>query len=512
MSDVAPAVPAASSAGAEPAPGGGLPAGEAILEAIPDPALILDGDGAILGANERARKLLLGAPDAGERVAPGRPGALAGRRFDEFVLLPESVVAHDGQRFSPVGEYEARLPGPESRRLAIVVGPLGNGAGSAPATGRAGYVALLHDLTREERRLQIRLTTEKLDAVSLLASGVAHEFNNIMASLYGFAQLAQQDAMFHDELVDAVKQYAERSREITRRLRALSPERTGTLELLSVPDVIEDVLARHSALLARAEIAVVRRIEPGLPATLAVREEIEEIFETLFETARHSIVKGGKITVEASVREDAMLIRVSDTSYGIPPENLTRVFEPFFAMKSTDGGPITGGLGLAVALSHVRRHGGEMWVESELGRGTTFSVRLPIRAERRQRQTADVPVERRRPELRSRTILAVDDEEPMLKLLESVLGGHHVIVAKSGEEAIAALRHGPFDYVILDLVLHGDMDGFEVFDELLRRDRSAKIILLTGRSEDERLKDYAARAYGYLRKPFGIKDVQSLVV
>jgi signal transduction histidine kinase len=479
-------------AGAESKDTPAAPAGEALpggplLEAIPEAALVLDGAGTVRAANGRARLFLGGGENA----------AIEGRPLRDLVGLPDDLPA-----LGP-GELAGRLSGPDGRRVAIVLGPL-----PAPASG---LVALLRDRTAEERSFQLRLTREKLEAISQLAAGVAHEYNNIMASLYGFAQLARQDPQFQRELIEAVEHSADRSREVTRRLRSLSPEQFAPLVPIDVANLIDGVLARHAPALARAQIELVRRFEGSLPQTIGARAELDEVFDALVENARLSIVKNGEITIEARRDGSAILVSVRDSGFGIPRENLTRVFEPFFVTKAAENGTVMGGLGLAVAYSHVRRHGGEIWVESELGRGTTFFVRLPVRAERRRRQL-DVPVERRRPARTARAILAIDDEEAMLRLLESILAGHRVSVARTGREAMAMLGEGPFDYVVLDLILKGELDGFAVFDEISKRERDAKIILLTGRAEDEKQRDYAARAYGYLKKPFGIKDIQSLIV
>jgi signal transduction histidine kinase len=483
---------------------------------LPAPALLLDPAGVVRASNAPARALLLprdppggGGPAATAdpaRAAPeGAQPALEGRSIREFLVLAAEPGA-----LRP-GEYEARPPGMAPfervpwRRLALALAAL------EPA--ERGFLALLRDQTLDERGLQIRITREKLDAISQLASGVAHEFNNMMASLYGFAQLARQDPRFHADLVGAVEEYAARTREITTRLRSLSPGRIEPLGEVDLAEIAEAVIARAAPALEQAGIAVVRRFAPDVPATLGARGELTEVFEALIENARHAIVKGGTITVEVRREEDALFASVSDTGTGIPRQNLARIFEPFFAMKATAAGTMRGGLGLAVALSHVRRHGGDMWAESEIGRGTTVALRIPIRAERRRSQE-EVPVERRLPLAAAtpRRILAVDDEEGMLRLLDSLLGGHAVTPARAARDAIAALEHAPFDYVILDIILEGEQDGFHVFDEIRRRDPGAKIILLTGCREDERLRDYVARAYGYLRKPFGVKDIQSLIV
>jgi signal transduction histidine kinase len=463
-----------------------------LLAAVPVAALVLDGAGAIRGANARARALLQG-PDAAS-LPP-----LERRPLADVLALP-------GPAPIAPSELEARLRGPDPGLVEVAIGAL-------PEAEGGGFLALLRDRTPDERALRSRLTRERLEAVAQLAAGVAHEFNNIMATLYGFAQLARQDGQFHGDLVAAIEEYTERSREITRRLRSFAPARTEALAPIDLSEVVDEVLERAAPALTRAEITVRRRTEPSLPRTLGARGEIVEVFDALVENARDAIVKGGALSIDLRREGDALLARVTDSGTGVPRENLTRIFEPFFTMKSVDGGPVRGGLGLAVAFAHVRRHDGEMWAESEIGRGTTISVRLPLRGERRRRQHAAVPVERRRaPALVSRAVLAVDDDEGMLRLLEQILTGHDLVPARSVEEARAALHARRFDYVILDLLLPGDLDGYALFDEIMSAGARAKIILLTGSTEDDRLRSYIAKAYGYLRKPFGIKDIQSLIV
>ncbi|HVY62338.1 MAG TPA: ATP-binding protein [Planctomycetota bacterium] len=482
-----------------------------LLAALPEPAVVLDPAGKLAVANGLARALLAPAPGV---PIEGKP------LVDLIAFTADSVAALSALAQAPravelQGEVEARDGDAASRAISMSLGHV-----EQPA----GYLGIIRDVTDARRREQVRITHEKLAAISQLAAGVAHEFNNIMASLLGFAQLARGDPAFNEELMGAVEQYADRSREITRRLRSFSPEQSGPLEAVSIPDLLDKVLLRFTRELETADIRVVRRYAP-VPETLLNRREIEEVLESLVSNARHAIVKSGTISLD--VRSDevlgggrSILVRVADTGYGIPKDNLTRVFEPFFTLKQTSDTVRPGaGLGLAVAYNYVRRHQGEIWAESEIGRGTCFTVRLPVRIERRRiipppPSPADIPVERRKGAApATRSVLAVDDEEAMTKLLESILADHRVVTARSGREAMAALnRRGPFDYVILDLILPGELDGFEVFNEITKRDRSVKIILLTGLIEDEKVKDYAARAYGYLRKPFGIKDLSTLIV
>jgi len=483
----------------------------ALVAAIPEPALLLDPAGTVMAANDLARRFL-GAGAASPQ----------GKALTALVSLTGSsaLALNEIARLSFLRALEGEVEAEEAhgllstRKVTLSIGAL---PGTDAAPGRAGYLAILRDVNEERRKEQVRITQEKLASISQLASGVAHEFNNIMASLYGFAQLAQGDPAFNEELISAVQQYAERSKEITRRLRSFSLEGQGPLEIVFLPDVIDKVVERFAGELAEASITVERRYE-RVSETLVHRREIEEALETLVANARRAIVKSGVITIDVRSADRAIEVRISDTGYGIPKEHLTRVFEPFFTLKQTTDTVKPGaGLGLAAAYNYVRRHQGEIFAESEIGKGTRFTIRLPVRLERRRREPsspAAAPVERRRPDAPiPRSILCVDDEESMVRLLESILVDHRVVSARSGREAVAALnRKGPFDYVILDLVIPGELDGYAVFEEIQKRERGAKVILLTGLVEDEQVKDAAARAYGYLRKPFGIKDLSTLIV
>jgi len=506
VAPAAPVAPVAPVAAPSPAPVPSPSPAQALgplFEGFPDGVIVIDPKGVIVAANARARGIL---------SETGRP--VEGTSLLEAFSFPaqaEQLLQDLHEKPSGGGtEIEAELEGAEGRRFLVAFSRLDS---TTPFV--RGYVLVLRDVTRERRREQIRITREKLAAVSQLAAGVAHEFNNIMASLYGFAQLTRADPGFVPELVSAIESFTERSREITKRLRAFAPEPGGPLASVDLSELLEAVVERLKGELLGRRIEVERRYRK-VPPTLLNPREMTEVFESLVQNAIQAIVRNGRITVEIEAEPSHIRVRIGDTGFGIAKEHLTRVFEPFFTIKeapATDAGP-GAGLGLAVAYQHVRRLNGDIWVESEIGKGTTFTVRLPIRVERRRQQRPDVTVERRRElaSARQKNILAVDDEETMLKLLGALLEEHHVVTASSGREAVAALKKGPFDYVILDLLLPGELDGFSVFDEISRRDRGAKIILLTGRVEDDRLREYAARAYGYLRKPFGIKDIHALVV
>ncbi|MBI4615546.1 MAG: GAF domain-containing protein [Planctomycetes bacterium] len=373
----------------------------------------------------------------------------------------------------------------------------------------------VEERTRALKDAQDQLTqSEKMAAIGLLAAGVSHEFNNLITSMYGFAQMAQTNEKFKDKLVDIVIEQSQRAREITEGLLSFSRQRVDAYELCDVTETVEKVISLTAKALENESIELVRRFQPA-PRTVLSPGKIQQVFLNVIINARHAIEHGGTITIEVLRDGTWVLVRFTDTGKGIAPENLHRIFEPFFTTKGSFGGSSTPGtgIGLSVCYNIVKEHGGEILVASELGKGSTFTIKLPIRenapATREDRPT---PTPHRRIDAAKR-ILVVDDDEPIRDILAAILQNRceTVETAASGAEAIKKCRAEGFDTVFLDIKMPGRFDGFRTYEELKRMDKKIRVVFITGRDEDTRLRRYAEHAEGYVRKPFKIEEIYRLL-
>ncbi|HEX8846073.1 MAG TPA: ATP-binding protein [Pyrinomonadaceae bacterium] len=249
----------------------------------------------------------------------------------------------------------------------------------ADSQGRTGVLVVLEDVTtrmRLEEQLQQR---EKLSSIGLLAAGVAHEVNTPLTGVSSYTQMLMGMLPETDPkhaLLQKVRRQADRASDIVNNL--LNFSRTGgatEFTELSVNQVLDDTLQLLEPQLRRSQIEIVRDYDADLPKTFANAVKLQQVFTNLILNARDAIPEGGRITLSTSATDDDTLqIEVSDTGIGIAPENVAKIYDPFYTTKGVGRGT---GLGLAVSYGIVQEHSGHIAVESTPGKGTTFRITLP---------------------------------------------------------------------------------------------------------------------------------------
>ncbi len=239
---------------------------------------------------------------------------------------------------------------------------------------------LYHNL--REKMEELRQTQEqliqsaKLAAIGELASNVAHEINNPLTSIIGFTELAREDddkEMIRNSL-DIIEKEALRAREIVRQLLGFARKKPLQLTEVKVNGVIRDVVVLSSAQARMSKVKIVEEYEQ-VPAMVGDIDQLKQVFLNIITNAVHAMPTGGLLTIRTSIVGDYIIVTITDTGQGIPQEHLQRIFEPFFSTKKERGT----GLGLSISYRIIQDHGGRIDVESEEGKGTTFTVRLPIK-------------------------------------------------------------------------------------------------------------------------------------
>ncbi|HTY26123.1 MAG TPA: PAS domain S-box protein [Desulfomonilaceae bacterium] len=360
------------------------------------------------------------------------------------------------------------------------------------ATGRIhGCQAVVEDITDRKVSEELLLRAEKFRAIADLASGVAHNFNNLLQIVMGGAQVALLNLELGNVLAAKarIEQMISSSKfgsETVKRLQDFARLRSDSGregEVFDLSKTVQQAMEMGKVWLKSepekegVQINVVESLEPGCKI-MGRESELFEVVVNLMKNAIEALPEGGEIRFKTSVVHDQVVLKVEDTGVGISQENLARIFEPFF----TTGGTRRTGMGLASSYGIVTQHGGSISVDSRMGEGATFTVRLPLAKE----PGADggmVKTPARDPILR---ILLIDDLEPILTVLGDGLTqlGHVVSTALSGEDALRILRDTQVDVVICDLGMPG-MNGWEVGKKIraLCEDRGIPkppIILLTG--------------------------------
>src|SRR5437773_5218934 len=367
---------------------------------------------------------------------------------------------------------------------------------------------VIRDVTDQKMLQEQLIQSEKMSAIGQLVSGVAHELNNPLAGISAFAQLLLTEKRFPpDQRTAAEMIYAEarRASRIVQNLltfaRQHKPERTST----SLNQVLDDALELRGYELRVLGIEVVRDYDEDLPETMADAHQLQQVFLNLITNAEQAMEKSPRESQRLIVRtrRTGAVIRmdVEDTGPGIPPNLLERIFNPFFTTKPTGSGT---GLGLSISLGIVREHEGRIWAENAPQGGARFIVEVPIVTHRASEQFAGTPTSAAAGE-RLR-ILVVDDEASVRVALQRYFAsrGHEIETTASGRDALARLREGTFDAVVVDMRMP-DLSGEQLYEELRVKDpaHAERVIFTTGQLVDEQVRNFlASTGRPYIPKPF----------
>jgi PAS domain S-box-containing protein len=414
----------------------------------------------------------------------GTADQLRGRPWTELLSTAQDIPALSAQLRQPAFEGEILLitRGGDPRPVFVTLSTL---------EGRDGpqRIGIFRDITREHE-LRFRVIREqKFRTLGSLAAGVAHNINNRLTPVLGWTEmllerLAAGEAIPRDELAHAltvINQGAADSVGTVRRLQEYSrPARVKGPESVQLREVVEQLLALtrpqwdNEAARRGIRYEIDLKIEPA-PPVLAVASEIREALLNILENALAAMATGGRLTLHVRGDEKRAMVSVSDTGKGMSEQVQKLAFEPFFTTRGGDGGT---GLGLSLAQEIVQRYGGTIALTSREGVGTTFTLTFPSLTAEPTAGPVLLPV------LEPVRVLAVEDEPEVLDILRAMLvhGGHSVITAASGREALALFDREPVDLVITDLGMPG-MTGLALAAELKRR-HSVPVILLTGWADE----------------------------
>jgi signal transduction histidine kinase/ActR/RegA family two-component response regulator len=393
-------------------------------------------------------------------------------------------------------------------------------AAEAQAEQARLYVKELSRYVEEQERIRVQFTqVEKLSAVGSLASGVAHDFNNCLASIRGRAELMLKhtpDPKVRRGLELIVQSACDGAKTVKRIQDFARQRQDRDFETVSVDLLLTDVgeitrprwKDRAEAAGAHINFAVSNRSGAHV---LGDASELRDVLVNMVFNAVDAMPAGGRLTLAAEQRDGRAVVTVEDTGCGMSPEVRSRVFDPFFTTKGVEGM----GLGLSVSYGVIRRHGGTIKVESETGRGSSFRVILPLVGGAgltlEEEGAAGAP-DTSQQRCRATKILVVDDEEPVRELLSDILEdeGVEVTLAANGAEALARFEPGRFDAVLTDLGMPG-MNGWELLRLIGERDRQVPLAVITGWGElVSTHEEKAARVEWVLTKPFAMSQICEL--
>jgi two-component system, cell cycle sensor histidine kinase and response regulator CckA len=377
-------------------------------------------------------------------------------------------------------------------------------------------LSVIRDVT-EQRRLEEQLRqAQKLDAVGRLAGGVAHDFNNLLTVIGGYADFLLEALDRGDrrrEYADEVAKAADRAASLTGQLLAFSRKQVLQTQVLDLNDLLRDAEKLLRRLIGE-DVTLVTAFQEGPPRVRADAGQLHQVVMNLAVNARDAMPQGGTLTIATAgaavdpVRAKrhpgarpglhAVLI-VRDTGGGMSREVRDHLFEPFFTTKGLGKGT---GLGLATVHGIVTQSGGFIEVESEPGRGSTFSVYLP---ETGTSPEAEVPAEKTALPAGSETVLLVEDEPAVREYARLALehSGYRVLVAREGAEALqlAQGEAAPVPLLVTDVVMPG-MSGRELAERLRPDWPELRVLYLSGYTDDALVRHGVATGAAFLQKPF----------
>ncbi|MBV8060983.1 MAG: response regulator [Alphaproteobacteria bacterium] len=386
----------------------------------------------------------------------------------------------------------------------------------------------------EHKYLEMQFAqSQKMQAIGQLAGGVAHDFNNLLTAMIGFCDLLLQrhkpgDQSFND--IMQIKQNGNRASSLVKQLLAFSRQQTLQPQVLNVADVLADLTSLMRRLIgSTVKLDMVHGRDVG--QIKADKGQLEQVLINLVVNARDAMQQGGTVVIKSSMKPvtqstlhgrditpgEYVAIEVIDTGCGMSKEIISRIFEPFFSTKEVGQGT---GLGLSTVYGIVRQFGGFVDVQSEVGKGSTFTVCLPRYVETAEdvaaRQAA-ANEDKPGPDLTGAgTILLVEDEDAVRVFSTRALRnkGYNILEARSGEEALAVIeREGgdKIDLIVTDVVMP-QMDGPTMYKKIREKWLDMKVIFVSGYTEDRLREQFTSGEVIYfLPKPFTLKQLAGKV-
>lgn len=465
---------------------------------------------------------------------PTGQAALAGSTtvVNDFLSSPLTVPWHEHGRRSGFGA-SAAFPLFEKGRVAAVLSlyaeqpgfftpELIETLGEITPTVSLALDAFVQAAERQALERQVQMA-QKMEAVGQLASGVAHDFNNILTVINGCSELLQAELPAGQpsrELLDEIREAGARARALTRQLLAFSRQQVVSPKLLDLNAVITES-ERMIRRLIGADISLTTELTPEPWPLHADPGQLEQVLVNLAVNARDAMPQGGSLVMRSSCKAiaqpldgvpvgDFVVLEVTDTGTGMTADTHTHLFEPFFTTKAPGQGT---GLGLATVATIVRDAHGYVTVESELGEGSTFRVYLP-RADGVVAVPAPVVAPGALPR-GTETILLVEDDDALRHLVRTMLRGlgYQVLEAANGATAITLARalKEPIHLLLSDVVMP-HLGGRQLADVLLASRQECRVLFLSGYSSDEMIRRGVVDSVAnFLQKPFTVGELAARV-
>lgn len=481
----------------------------AIVEQSEDAILSKTLEGRVLSWNAAAERMY--GYSAAEMVGHSIYAIVPGELQEEERKILERVA--DGEHVAHYETVRRRRDG-SPIEVSLTLSPVRDSKGTI-----VGASSIQRDISERKQAEEALRQASKMEAVGALAGGLAHDFNNQLYALSGFAHFIARDQHLSPGArrdVLEIQKVTERMASLTRQLLAFARQQVLSPEILDLNPAVEDTRPMLQRLLG-SDMMVELALAPGPKWVQVDRAQLVQVLLNLVINARDAMPNGGRIvlrTTTLEVRPGHLLDRlktpveagayaelaVTDSGHGIPPEHLDRIFEPFYTTKEIGLGT---GLGLATVEGIISQSGGHIQVDSTVGRGTTVKLLLPLTTAPVIEPPSGAPASSRGG-ARGR-ILVVDDEDSVRAVVTRTLQaeGYEVLGARDGKEAMAELEEvgGAVNLVITDIVMP-EMGGRQLVRELSRRYPGIPLIWMSGHARETQFQpDQVGRDQPFLYKP-----------
>jgi len=498
---------------------------DSIIKAIPDIIFRLDPAGRITFISPAIAKYhcssdaLLGQPifqlvapedlaKARYRMNEKRTGERATHGLELRLLLPQP---REGQSETP-GYFSVSLEGIYQ--------------GERPCPDQfIGTQGIIRDITKQKKLEETLLQSQKMEAIGRLASGVAHDLNNILVGLVAYPDLLllelPPDSPLRDKIT-LIQRSGQKAAAIVQDLLTLGRRGVKISEVVDLNAVVSEYLGSlefDTAWKHHPTTALESDLAPELLMIKGSKVHLGKVVMNLLNNAAEAMPAGGTIRISSCNRYletplrhyeeippgEYVCLSVADEGVGIAEADLPRIFEPFFTMKSMRRSG--SGLGMTVVWTTVKDHGGFVDLQSREGEGTRIELFLPATREQEDRTSQRMVLENY---LGTERVLVVDDVQDQLQIAANMLGklGYLVATVASGEAAVAYLGVHDVDLVVLDMVMPGGMDGLETYRKILETRPDQRAIITSGYSESERVNALQALGAGaYVQKPYTLGKI-----
>ena len=438
---------------------------------------------------------------------------------DRNMILERRRRREKGERLT--NTYPVRIIGKSGQELWVELS-----TALIKLQGRPATINFFRDVT-QQKKLEAQLQrAQKMEAIGTLAGGVAHDLNNILSGLVSYPELLLMDLPDDSPLkkpIRTIQKSGEKAAAIVQDLLTLARRGVAVTEVVNLNNIISEYLKSpeyKKLKFYHPNVQVETDLETKLLNISGSPVHLSKTIMNLVSNAAEAMTHGGSILISAKnqyidkpiegydnmAEGDYVVCSISDTGVGISPDDMERIFEPFYTKKVM--GRSGTGLGMAVVWGTIKDHKGYIDVQSTEGKGTTFTLFFPVT---RKEPAGDKPMlSIKRYIGKGESILIVDDMEEQREIASGILNklGYSVTSVSSGEEAVAYLKEHTADLIVLDMIMAPGIDGLETYKRILELLPKQKTIIASGFSETDRVQEAQRLGAGaYVKKPYVLEKI-----